>query len=82
MKLHPVAKDDTTGLKQDILKSWEKFFQLDIMDNYFVYKVKATGGGKYIHKKRKTAYKKRKTAYKKRKTQNKKRKTVRKRRLI
>jgi len=79
MKLHPVAKDDTTGLKQDIIKSWEKFFQLDIMDNYFVYKVKATGGGKYKHK-RKTAYKKRKTAYKKR--TNKKRKTVRKRRLI
>jgi hypothetical protein len=87
MKLHPVAKDDATGLKQDILKSWEKFFQLDVMDNYFVYKVKATGGGKYKHKKRKSAHKKRKTAYKKRKTQNKKRtnkkrKTVRKRRLI
>ena len=31
MKLYPVAKDDTTGLKQDILKSWEKFFQLDII---------------------------------------------------
>jgi hypothetical protein len=82
MKLHPVAKDDATGLKQDILKAWEKFFQLEVMDNYFVYKVKATGGGKYIHKKRKTAYKKRKTAYKKRKTAYKKRKTVRKRRLI
>jgi len=69
-------------IKLDILKSWEKFFQLDVMDNYFVYKVKATGGGKYKHKKRKSAHKKRKTAYKKRKTAYKKRKTVRKRRLI
>jgi hypothetical protein len=78
MKLHPVAKDDTTGLKQDILKAWEKFFQLEVMDNYFVYKVKATGGGKYKHKKRKIVYKKRTN----KKRPNKKRKTVRKRRLI
>jgi hypothetical protein len=81
MKLHPVAKDDTTGLKQDILKSWETFFQLDVMDNYFVYKVKAKDGGKYIHK-RKTQNKKRKTQNKKRKTEHKKRKSAHKRKSL
>ena len=38
MKLYGVTKNDNNGIKQDILKSWEKFFQLDLIDNYFVYK--------------------------------------------
>jgi ubiquinone/menaquinone biosynthesis C-methylase UbiE len=76
IKLRPTIKDDNTGLKQEILKSWEKFFELNQIDNYFVYKVKGKQGGKY---KRKTAHKKRKTANKKRKTAHKKRKTIRKR---
>ena len=72
IKLLAMVKDDNTGLKQDILKSWEKFFKLDQIDNYFVYKVKEQYGGKYkiknMNKKRKTTHKKRKTAHKKRKT--------------
>lgn len=70
IKLLAMVKDDNTGLKQEILKSWEKFFQLDQIDNYFVYKVNEQAGGKY---KRKTAHKKRKTAHK--------RKTIRKRNI-
>jgi hypothetical protein len=79
IKLLAMVKDDKTGLKQEILKSWEKFFQLERIDNYFVYKVKSKVGGKYkrktVHKKRKTIRKKRKTAHKKRKTIHKRRKT-------
>jgi len=40
MKIYGIVKDDGTGLKQDILKSWGKFFRLDRIDNYFVYKVR------------------------------------------
>ena len=72
IKLLAMVKDDNTGLKQEILKSWEKFFQLELIDNYFVYKVKEQSGGKY---KRKTAHKKRKTAHKKRKTIRKRKRT-------
>ena len=68
IKLLAMVKDDNSGLKQDILKSWEKFFQLDLIDNYFVYKLKSKVGGK---NKRKTLHKKRKTM--------RKRKTIRKR---
>jgi hypothetical protein len=75
IKLLAMVKDDNTGLKQDILNSWEKFFQLNQIDNFFVYKVKEQSGGKY---KRKNVRKKRKTAHKKRKTAH-KRKTIRKR---
>jgi hypothetical protein len=61
MKLHPVAKDDKTGLKQNILNSWEKFFQLDVMDKYFVYKLKTKEGGKSMPKRKiKTTHKKKK----------------------
>jgi SAM-dependent methyltransferase len=79
MKLHPVSKDDKTSLKQDILKSWDKFFQLDVMDNYFVYKVKGKQGGKYkrkiTHKKRRRTHNKRKSAHKKRKSIHKRKRT-------
>lgn len=80
MKLRETIKDDATGLKQYIIKSWEKIFQLERIDNYFVYKVKSKEGGKY---KRKTFNKKRKTFHK-RKTFNRrkishKKKTIRKR---
>lgn len=60
MTIRPTIKDDKTGLKQDILKSWEKYFRIDGMKEYIVYKVKSQEGGKY-KKKRKTAHKKRKT---------------------
>ena len=74
MKLLPMVKDDKTGLKQDILKSWEKYFRIDVMKEYIVYKVKEQSGGKY-KRKRKTAHKKRKTAHKKRKTAHKRKRT-------
>jgi hypothetical protein len=77
MTIHPTIKDDKTGLKQEIVKSWEKFFELEIIDNYFVYKVKGKQGGKRksLRKKRKSLRKKRKTAYKERKTMNKRKRT-------
>jgi hypothetical protein len=87
IKLLAMVKDDKSGLKQDIITSWEKFFQLEVIDNYFVYKVKGKQGGKYkrrsIHKrmsihKRKTTHKKRKSIHK-RKTTHKKRKSIHKR---
>ena len=73
MKLRETIKDDATGLKQYIIKSWEKIFQLERIDNYFVYKVKSKEGGKYKKKtfnKRKISHIKRKNSHK-RKTFNK-----------
>jgi hypothetical protein len=62
MKLHPTRKDDTSGLKQNIIQSWNKFFQLEVIYNYFVYKVKEQAGGKYkrksIHKRKRKSKRK------------------------
>lgn len=37
MKLVGATKDDEYGLKQEILKSWAKFFKLTRVEDYFAY---------------------------------------------
>jgi len=74
MKLLPMVKDNKTGLKQDILKSWEKYFKIDVMKEYIVYKVKAQQGGKY-KRKRKTIHKRKRKTLHKRKTIHKRKRT-------
>ena len=40
MKLYGAEKDDGSGLKQEILRSWNKYFELTKRDGYFVYELR------------------------------------------
>jgi hypothetical protein len=67
--------------KQTILSSWRKFFNLAIINDYFVYKAKSQEGGKYKTKTKTTHKRKGKTTHKRKgKTSNKRKgKTTHKR---